>query len=51
MRSPIAAIALVLLLAGCSAAQVASASRSACRANPERCTDRTTPPESRTPGL
>ena len=51
----IPAVILLLLMAGCSAQHVAASARSACRANPQQCTDpdipaAARPAESRTLG-
>jgi hypothetical protein len=46
-----AALALALLLAACSAAQVGSAFRSGCRAAPNDCSDASALPATRTPGM
>jgi hypothetical protein len=46
----IGALLLVLAVAGCSAAQVGSAARSACRQNPAACTDAEAIPATRAPG-
>ena len=45
------ALTLALLLGACTSAQVAASARSACRADPQRCTDREAPAATRTPGL
>jgi hypothetical protein len=51
MPRSVLALLLLLLAAGCTAAQVARTARATCRASPSVCADPEAPPASRAPGL